>query len=179
MERKTTSNTFFSFFHLIIKVYVLSIILSVPDSVSTCLDLLQYVCFPVSNLMIELFIIHHTDSMFGHMSLLLSCGGYKRLGGELICITTLTMDKKKAVLMGIQRGLHSKGCIHIYTHVPFHVFLQILSCTSPLACSLAEKLFVLTETCTIQALFGSREPIPSHISTQFDRKEKGIRPAKV
>lgn len=76
MERETTSNTFFSFFHLIIKVYVLSIILSVPDSVSTYLDLLQYVCFPVSNLMTELFILHHTDSMFGHISLLLSCGGY-------------------------------------------------------------------------------------------------------
>lgn len=81
--------------------------------------------------------------------------------------------------MGIQKGLHSKGCIHIYTHVPFHVFLQILSCTSPLGCSLAEKLFVLTQTCTVQALFGSREPIPSHISAQFDREEKGIRPAKV
>lgn len=81
--------------------------------------------------------------------------------------------------MGIQKGLHSKGCIHIYTHVPFHVLPQILSRTSPLGRSLAEKLFVLTETCTVQALFGSREPIPSHISAQFDREEKGIRPAKV
>lgn len=69
-------NYFKHFFFHLIYVYVLSIILSEPDSVSTYLDLLQYVCFPVSNLMIELFIIHHTDSMFGHISLLLSCGGY-------------------------------------------------------------------------------------------------------
>lgn len=78
--------------------------------------------------------------------------------------------------MGTQKGLHSKGCIHIYTHVPFHVFLQIFSCTSPLSCSLAEKLFVLTATCAVQALFGSMEPVPSHISAQFDREERGIRP---
>lgn len=70
--------------------------------------------------------------------------------------------------------------VHTYLYpCSFHVFLQISSCTSPLSCSLAEKLFVLTETCTVQALFGSREPIPSHISAQSDRQEKGIRPAKV
>lgn len=115
MERKTTSNTFFSFFHLIMKVYVLSIILSVPDSVSTYLDLLQYVCFPVSNLMIELFIIHHTDSMFGHISLLLSCGGYNWLGGELICITTLTMDKKKSCTNGHTKRAPLQG-VHTYLY---------------------------------------------------------------
>lgn len=106
---------FFSFFHLIMKVYILSIILSVPDSVSTYLDLLQYVCFPVSNLMIELFIIHHTDSMFGHISLLLSCGGYNWLGGELICITTLTMDKKKSCTNGHTKRAPLQG-VHTYLY---------------------------------------------------------------
>lgn len=94
----------------------------------------------------------------------------------------LTMDiggARKTVQMDIQKELHSKGCIHIYTHVPFHVFLQNLSCTSPLACSLTEKLFVLKETCTVQGLFGSREPTPSQITAQVQRKERGIRPVKV
>lgn len=102
-------------------------------------------------------------------------------GGGGICVSMLTIERahhKKNALMGTQKGLHSKGCIHIYTHVPFHVFLQILSCTSPLGCRLPEKLFVLTEACTVQALFASTEPIPSRIGAQFDRQEKGIRPAK-
>lgn len=103
-------------------------------------------------------------------------------GAEGICVSMLTIEtahrKKKNALMGTQKGLHSKGCIHIYTRVLFHVFLQILSCTSPLGCRLPEKLFVLTETCTVQALFASTEPMPSRIGAQFDRQEKGIRPVK-
>lgn len=80
--------------------------------------------------------------------------------------------------MGTQKGLYSTGCIHIYIHVPFHVFLQILSHTFPLGCSLAEKLFVLTETCTVQALFAFTEQTASRVSAQSDHEEKGIRPEK-
>lgn len=79
--------------------------------------------------------------------------------------------------MGRQKGLYSTGCIHIYIHIPFHVVPRILSRTSP-GRSLAEKLFVLTETCTVQALFASTEQTASRVNAQSDHEEKGIRPEK-
>lgn len=77
----------------------------------------------------ELFIVFSGAACpFHQLHFLLYCdGGNKLTGGEGVRVSVLTIERasQKKALMGRQKGLHSKGCIHIYTHVPFHVFLQI------------------------------------------------------
>lgn len=97
-------------------------------------------------------------------------------GGAGVRVSALTIKRahhKKKALMGRQKGLHSKGRIHIYSHVLFHVFLPILSCTSPLGCWLPEKLFVLTKLCSVQALLASTAPM--HYLTA---EKRGLGPRK-